>query len=559
MSNQFLKKSEKPHKSNNRVNDLKDLKKLYGVPYTICSVDIPREYIGCREIVSNASDKCFLNPFSENDVKYFLKELEIPLFRSQKQYLEKESRLKQILSGWVTQKKRIGKNLNPLEPFLYALKLCDGIIGSAATVAEPNFEVLDIFAKVLLRYWDVSFEEDTKIISHILVNWSWYQPLLVVIRMYQLQEGYDNNEIDTILRNYKLFTPDYATVTFECLTHHNSKENIEILLKFVLKVCQSAAITSSEIQVTNRMRDLFRTMYYCLDRDKKDWLKNLYIEKYRAYADKKSRSFLDKTMNIESNNPILDNFYKYQIALSDEEREKYYNYLVRYWDISDNKNQIIFKILSDDKMLELAVRKLRNTNSYIYGKSLFYLAQNKYLKAQKFVKKEFEMASIGDSTWFACACASNYLYKKPDMKEIAEVFFLSDAGYKYRNILQTLTRSPEKAKEFRDTARSIADDIMEECDKWGIFLNGCQHLYSGEYGRTNYPVEIDRMLEKAIEHAAESDIHLIYDVLNVIENIICRSNRDRYRDMLHKIFYQRIFTESANNRAREILNKVYLG
>lgn len=518
--------------------------------------DIPTEFIGFSKIVENASEKCFLNPFSQNDIIFFQKRLANPLFRNQRLFLEKQRLLEQILSSWLQSKK--GKSVNPLEPFLYALKLSDGIVGSASNVANPNPNQLETFASALLPYWDVNSKEDTRLICHILVNWDWYQPLLVVIKMYQLKAPYINEDIDEILRLRKLFTPDYATVTFECLSCHISKYNTETLLDFVSRSHQISIVTSSEIQVTKRMRDLFEKMYNYAPTEIQGMLKKLYCDKYRAYADTKSRHFLDDVIGISPPpDDIYEHFRRYKDSSGDE-KQQHYDYIVKNWNLAENGHQKLCRQIPDENILDLMKRKLQNVNGSAYGAVLFNLAENHYSKAQKFVKEEYEKTSLQNRQWVACACALNHMSNKPQMAEIAEQFFIYGRGYLYKRQLQWLTRDSQKSKQLREAVCNLHKDIAEKPNKWGIFIQSCYEFYSGEYGITNYPIEIDQLLKKSIPYYASNYPNLIYDVLKVIENMMNRNNRNRYRDMLHEIYYQESFSDIVHTHARRLLDKFYL-
>lgn len=521
--------------------------------------DIPQEFIGCDSIISNASDKCFLTPFSEEDVQFFLKIFQKELFKEQLKYSEKQQMIESSILNWRRHK---GHNyLNPLEPILYALKLTDNILGSAKTAADPDPKLLDAFANGLSSCWNQDFEEDNTIICHILVNWDWYQPIVTILRMYQLKDGYNNVEIDEIIRRKKLFTPDYATVAFECLANHMTSDNAECLLKFISNPKQAAIITGAEIKVTKKQRELFENMYQYTSFDFQNYIKEVYTNQYRMYSDTKSRKYLDYVMNIEeapSGGEILKRYQKYS-STNGEEQQTYYAYLAKYWDLSDTTTMSIVRGFHKEEILDLITKKLSNANGYTYGSVLWNLAQNKYAKAQKFVVSEISRVNKQDRKWLGCACANNLLRETPSMDEIVHFFFIRGNGYMYKNQLQWLTKIPAKSKEFRDALKSVMKEIQYSPDKWGTFFNSCQQLFYGDYITIGYPTEIDDLLKKAVEYSVHNSTQLVFDVLGVIENIIDRSNRDRYREMLHTIHYTERFPHSAKNRAAELMYKVYGG
>ena len=145
------------------------------------------------------------------------------------------------------------------------------------------------------------------------------------------------------------------------------------------------------------------------------------------------------------------------------------------------------------------------------------------------------------------------------MDEIVHHFFILGNGYMHKNQLQWLTKPPAKSKEFRDAIKHVMKEIDNSPNKWGTFFNSCQQIFYGDYITTGYPTEIDDLLKKAVEYSVHHSTQLVFDILGVIENLIDRSNRDRYREMLHTIHYTERFPYSAKNRAAELMYKVYGG
>lgn len=517
--------------------------------------DIPAEFIGCNAIVNNSSDKCFRNPFLPDDIIFFQQRFANPLFHTPRRYEEKKHLLSQILKTW---KKNQSANGNPLEPFLYAMKLTDGMIGSASTSADPDPGQLEAFAKALLPYWDTTSAEDTATICHILVNWDWYQPLHVVIKMYELKSNYTNEEIDDILRNRRLYTPDYASVAFESLCAHPYPLNVEALLSFITRSRQIAIITSSEIQVTNRMRDLFHKMYDVINTELQDLIKSLYIEKYSSYTDSKSRVFLDSLLDIKGPIDSMRNHFTQYKNSTGAKKQQHFDYIVKNWNISDANHRRLCQQISDEKLLDFVKRKIQGLSSPAYGWVLYYLAQNHYVKALKFVETEFQQTTLKDRQWIACACASNCMCNNPPLLDIAEQFFIYGRGYSYKNQLHQLIRDTKKTKQFREAVLMLYHEITDKPEKWNVFIQSCIEFYCNEYVTATYPLEIDHLLKKAIAYAASENVMMIFNVLNMIENIMTRSNRDRYRDMLHEIYYEKSFSDMAHKRARKQLNKCYL-
>jgi hypothetical protein len=266
-------------------------------------------------------------------------------------------------------------------------------------------------------------------------------------------------------------------------------------------------------------------------------------------------------MDIKDTPPgaeILKRYQKY-ISTTGEEQQIHYAYLAKYWDLSDTTTMSIVRGFHGEELLDLITKKLSNVNGYTYGSVLWNLAQNKYEKAQKFIVSETTRVSKQDRKWLGCACANNLLNGTPSMDEIVRFFFIRGNGYMYKNQLQWLTKTPDKSKEFRDALKSVLNEIQNSPNKWGTFFNSCQQLFYGEYITIGYPTEIDDLLKKAVEYSVHNSTQLVFDILGVIDNIIDRSNRDRYREMLHTIHYTEWFPYSAKNRAAELMYKVYGG
>ena len=477
-------------------------------------------------------------------------------------YNEKEDQLKYILSSWLKKRRDEGKrSVNPLEPFLYALKMHDGIVGSAVGARPLDFKMLDVTAKVLLPYWHDDSEEDKKLICHILVNWNWYQPVLVVIRMYALKQSVNDEEIDEILRKYMLFSPDYSAVTCGCLTRHYSNKNAEALLKLMARANYSSNDRRSYFTITKAMRNAFTQMYNteCTVENRNHILK-LYEEKFREnYADNAGRVFLDQVLGIKP--PGIDELARQLEGLnsstSDDEKKEHRNYLKEHWDVvNESKTRFLLKFVNDKELLDFLIPQIQKLGGLAYSSSISYLAQSSLKEAKDFVRQEYAGMTEEDKRWIGCACGMHFIDGSPSIEKIARKFFLDTKVYKSHKQLRWLTASPEKAKELREAVILIIQEIEEKPETWKVFFNSCGLLFCDDYGQTNYPVEIDTFLIKASAYAAEGHAWQITNVLNVIDKVISKNNKRRYNDLLVQIYHEPSFPEEAHDRAKQMLIKV---
>ena len=128
----------------------------------------------------------FITQFSSEDVDYFL-----DFFKDCRGISDDALRKAAIrtLSDWI----RRNSGRSPYEPFLWALKISDGIIGSISANPKPNEHTLKPLVEALKEKW---YPGDEKVLKNIILNWEWYQPVHVALELYKLKNKEQDPEID---------------------------------------------------------------------------------------------------------------------------------------------------------------------------------------------------------------------------------------------------------------------------------------------------------------------------------------------------------------------------
>ncbi len=222
-----------------------------------------------------------------------------------------------------------GRQLSPLEPFLFALKLKGGIL--ADSYGGLKIDNIDAVAKALLPFWDTESERDLDIVRHALFYWSWSQSRAVIIRMYTLKSGFSDEQIDKLVRN-RLYFADESELACQCLLAHPSPENIETVLKFFTRLKHT---TSAGVDINTRpMRRLFESYCSCLSATEKEELFEIYSEKYATSTDKAGRIFLEKLLTERAVSPLNPLFTGYAAANA-QKKEETLGIIRREWDLTE--------------------------------------------------------------------------------------------------------------------------------------------------------------------------------------------------------------------------------
>lgn len=534
---------------------------------------LEKDFSDIRSIINNSDNKCFITDFQESEITYFYKALnENPCFRDPEADRANLDHLRRILKIW---EKLFCNNSekSPLEPFLYALKLSDGIVGSLSTSQIPRDDQLESFADALIPYWKYHTDAGRKIFRHMMVNWNWYQPLAVLIKMYELCPEFSDPEIDEILRELRLPSPNYAHIVIDCLTEHPTKENQEHLLKFFSRSIHSDELSNGMIQIDLRMQHAFKFMLQRYPRETAG-MKSLYQQTYRSRYDKTARGYMDKIFNLKSKeDQIRDLFQQYYATNSEQERGIILHSLSKDWNPHETKNHWLFRSVKDKGMLDLAAKGIQDISGFAYGSAVFNLSLSPYVGSKEHVRKIFSNVKENDENWLSCACASYNLDQKPSLEQLARAYFLPQSrkpGFSGKAQIQWLTKDPDpndkdyqkkllRGKEFKKVVEMLVDELKSQPDKWQVFFSACSALYDRQDYKATYPVKIDQLLEASIPYAAKGNTILITYTINLISIIMNHENRERYRPMLMKIYDNAAFASSVHNDAERLLRNYFGG
>ena len=234
--------------------------------------DLDKSFIGNAVVKKYKDDFIFCSSLVKEDVDYFRDE-----FKKIKQTTD-NNYLWYTLKNCIEEKMKADKEGSLIEPYLYALKLEDNCFASELSGGVPNPGKLEAYVKAAnCIYENVNQQIFFKVVKHTLVNWEWYQPLLVVIALCGEYPQFQDDEVDEILRTHMLYRKNYAKTTFAALLNRPSQSNYEEILRFLVHGKNKDVITGTEIEADNSMI----TMFFDAMKARQD--EDIYIYIYTRY------------------------------------------------------------------------------------------------------------------------------------------------------------------------------------------------------------------------------------------------------------------------------------
>lgn len=527
--------------------------------FILIEEQLDKDFKGSTRITRHVDTRCFKSEFSEEDLKFFYQQLSVPNIKTFSR--ENINTLCQkAIRNWLNRQK---KKRSPLEPFLYALKLCDGIVGSISNFKRPAMDRLNGIAAALSRFWNINISEENEIVEHMMLTWDWYQPLCVLIYMYKLkgmESGFKNETIDEILRRKLLYIPEFTELVIDCLTKHTSPENDKALLTFFTLSKHKAFNVKSVFEVDDGMKQLF-TDYVRSNSEVFSRLQEEFARLPKNWCDKRGSSYLSFLFESTKENDLMHCLYRYYSSPDDsKEKEDAFQKFANSWVAADTTQQWAFQEIKDQRMFELVTVRLNGVTGYAYGSAMFNLAQSEYPPAQDFVRTAFQAVGPQDTQYIALSCASNLLDGTPEIETIARLFFLQRdrlIGYEAKRQINWLIRKTSQKKALQDAIATIVSEILDRDDYWQCFLAGCREMFYGMYVQYYPDIYVDPLLFKAAGTLGSRKNFLVVSVMDVIETVMMRKDRGRYVNLLTDIFNDKKLPDVTRLRAAVLLNKVF--
>lgn len=526
----------------------------------------PRDGFGADPFYEDQLQRTyFLSGFDRKDILYFYNRLnEIRLQDMAPDaiadYLYRE------LYQWKNMERT--RSLSPLEPFLFALKLKGGILADMYGVL--SIDTIDAVARVLLHFWDTKNERDLDIVRHALFYWSWPQSRAVIIRMYTLEVGFSDEQIDKLVR-HRLYSADEAELACQCLLAHPSPDNEEALLKFFSKLNHT---TSFGVEINTRpMRTSFESYCGHLSVAAKEDLFDLYSAKYAMGADKAGRIFLEKLLTKQADFPLNPLFTGYAAADA-QKKEEILDVIRREWDLSDWSGQYLCRYVNQPELLNILQNRLSNTFGISCANSLHQLALAQYGPANEYILDTQKRLRMRDPQWMEFSLASNLISGTPSWDDLMEAFFIERIGRNCKQTIQKRIRSSRDRKYFRKGEPTDKDAVTEalariantlaippqnkfQRNRLTEFFTSARFFFTRPFCEDFFPQELYPVLKQAFDYSMEQDSILLSTLLDLIDSLVNRWNRSVYYPMLQDLYNNGTLPNNLRLRAHKIIYRIF--
>lgn len=477
-----------------------------------------------------------------------------------------ESKLSQHLLLW---RRTVGSEINPLEPFLFALKLYDKILTDE--LGDVSSDYLTAISNALLPYWDHTQDRDNQFVRHILLAWNWPQARAVIIRMYELKPNFTDPVVEEILRA-RLYNVRDTNQCFHCLLRHPNHQNLSALLQFMIEnLSGSAGIHGrNSIRVT---QDMKRDFSYTFKHAGSD-LQQALISQYETLRTQHrgNNRFLEKLLGSQEINPqhqrLREIFSHYdssnpthQIALRSD------------WNPSDWTHQALCQSINSQELLNSVTSRLEsdlNIHEWNRVGVLHWMARSSFPESHNFIRKK--LAELEEKwadkheypySWMEYALASNLIDGTPSWERMADTFFKLGKGYGCAREFRRRLGISADGEQWKKLVTSIALELpippADETQRQTLrrFFSGIRELYVYPFNIENFPDTLDSVLENALQYASAQDSILLDILIDVLNNLATRETRGRYYNMLLTLYNSPHLSQSFRRRVRELTTALF--
>ena len=318
----------------------------------------------------------FLTSFDEKDIRYFKNRME-DLSKQNASPTLFRNELSRELKRW----KDYHPSLRPLEPYLYALKLYANILVTHGGDLRKPY--LDAVTEVILPYWND--DEDTDVLRHALLEWSWFQSRAVVIRMYTMRPEISDHIMDTLVQK-QLYHSNETELALDCLiSHSESMENLQALLKFFCRGIQRDQFTQEDTIDTKDMFRRFQKLYRTLDQDVQNELKEFYQNSLIKFVDRVGRERIEPMFYGRQKLELENTFDAYYSEIG-EKREEAFEVIQKNWDLWNWEHHPLCSKIQDEELLSLFHNILVQVDESHASSSLASLVRSNYPEISAYVE-----------------------------------------------------------------------------------------------------------------------------------------------------------------------------
>ncbi|RKJ21506.1 hypothetical protein D7X48_03655 [bacterium D16-50] len=522
--------------------------------------ELGADFIGNAVLTKYKDDLIFCSQFFREDVEYFRNK-----FKALREVRDTDY-LWYSLKEAIEEKIMVDGDRNPIEPYLYALKLEDGCFGTELNGRGPDAGKMEAYVKAVHCIYEQSDKDIFfEVVKHVLVNWEWYQPLHVVIALCGQYPQFQDQEVDDILRSQLLYRKMYSKTTFDALISRPSISNYEELLKYLMTWNNKDVVTEAEIIADSIMLTKFED---AIKAEKNGeifaYVQNTFLNKFRERAMKKwLRERLEKIFGQGEERTGWDSLF-WSFKRADEEKRGAILQKVRM-DFRVNKKEDMEALanIQDREILEVVMDKLEMAAERDRGWGILTLGKNNYAETKEYIKERYGEKK-DDRECFVYMLASFLASGTPDLEQLCNYYFLTDNLANenlYGSLLKNVASSKKLSKVFQTCLGGLMAQDVQDPESASRLLSRLKGIFGNENSnayRYLYPVEemssfLDRMLEGSLN---DRNYVIMNDIIAILDKTAMDVIRDQYERMLIRIINETDEKSSQFKQAREILRRM---
>lgn len=510
-----------------------------------------------------AKKSIFLTEFSPDDVNDFIKILKS--IRPEYHRNDLGVLLEKEINNWCVEH----PTRCPYEPFLWALKITDGYIGSIQYNASPQTWRIEEVCKSMMSIWSkepIYFN----IIKNIILTWDWYQPVHVALALYGELNDINDDETDKYICEHWLLRLPYSGSAFNTLIKkRKTKNNIQALMNFVSQD-QQTELNNAKIQITRRNRDALS--FYIRHTSQDEYaIAHTYYNDSLYNCSRNARIVFEEIFNEVSETSIPEYIKKWKKISNSGSSNDLNRLKIEIFNMFENNDRQIITLAgrSGDHQLISEVLDIIEHREFSFKTQFIFKAMLDVVAGcgeyRNYIQSKLTPELLSQDTLsnkeFVYCCAYCCLGKNNLVNRLIKEFYTKGIGglnAKYL-FLHMKTIYPEQYNKCIDEiVASCSNDIPGSIN----LINNCSKVCDAKTQQL-YPIAFDKICDQLMtEICAEGSdaLRCAKTLLSLYDSIVTPNNRSRYYQNLQKIIETKShLLESAREQANKKIIEVYMG
>lgn len=483
-----------------------------------------------------------------------------------------------VLSQWINN----NPTRCPYEPFLWALKIHDNYVGSLKGQPQPDHTLLNPVAEALKSKWNPEYRT---ILKNIILNWDWYQPIHVALKLYEMLEDFNDPEIDEKIANHWLYDYMYSVNAYMCLLgKKKTNDNIAAIMRYISR----DSYDDDRIKITNRTRTGFINYARTMSPDEDGFAYSFYRNSLSNCSRRARQEAFDKVW-APSDHPDshLENIVNaYKVAETENQRQRavtdFRTLCLACVERPQNGRfqdgclaQIIHTLLPEELKNEVINIFEQKAVGSLTQHILNEMLKNSSQQYHTYIIEKYRKVcrnGINNAEGLLYASAYCYVGHHPELiDDIIRKFFLEGKGFiqlrgghsvdiaRYNVFSLRVIYSTYYNESVERLAETCINDVTNT--NAIALVNNCKNIFTTRPTNNCYPIVFDKVLKHLVKAIINNDRdapRYASLVVELIERVAAVLNRGRYYDMLMDILRTNSpQLNTARREANRIIHRLY--